>query len=71
MDTGQQANSGRPGTPMALAPLVYTLWQSFLPFDPDDTAWPNRLERCSNAGQKLQAIDRLGDVVVGAGGEGE
>jgi transketolase len=42
MDAVQQANSGHPGTPMALAPLVYTLWQSFLRFDPDDPAWPNR-----------------------------
>ena len=42
MDAVQQANSGHPGTPMALAPLVYTLWQSFLRFDPDDPTWPNR-----------------------------
>src|SRR5436305_14324153 len=42
MDAVQQANSGHPGTPMALAPLVYTLWQDFLRFDPDDPAWPNR-----------------------------
>jgi Transketolase, thiamine diphosphate binding domain len=42
MDAVQQASSGHPGTPMALAPLVYTLWQSFLRFDPDDTTWPNR-----------------------------
>jgi transketolase len=42
MDAVQQANSGHPGTPMALAPVVYTLWQSFLRFDPDDSTWPNR-----------------------------
>jgi transketolase len=42
MDAVQQANSGHPGTPMALAPLVYTLWQNFLRFDPDDPIWPNR-----------------------------
>jgi transketolase len=42
IDAVQQANSGHPGTPMALAPLVYTLWQSFLRFDPDDPTWPNR-----------------------------
>src|ERR1700681_466059 len=42
MDAVQQANSGHPGTPMALAPLGYTLWQSFLRFDPDDPTWPNR-----------------------------
>ena len=42
MDAVQQANSGHPGTPMALAPVVYTLWQEFLRFDPDDPIWPNR-----------------------------
>ena len=42
MDAVQQANSGHPGTPMALAPVIYTLWQEFLRFDPDDPIWPNR-----------------------------
>ena len=42
MDAVQQAESGHPGTPMALAPLVYTIWQDFLRFDPDDPIWPNR-----------------------------
>src|SRR5260370_32829906 len=42
MDAVQQANSGHPGTPMALAPMVYTLWQRFLRFDPEDPIWPNR-----------------------------
>ena len=42
MDAVQKANSGHPGTPMALAPVVYTLWQHFLKFDPDDPLWPNR-----------------------------
>jgi transketolase len=42
MDAVQQAHSGHPGTPMALAPVVYTLWQRFLRFDPDDPIWPNR-----------------------------
>jgi len=42
MDAVQQADSGHPGTPMALAPVVYTLWQSFLRFDPEDPMWPNR-----------------------------
>jgi transketolase len=42
MDAVQQANSGHPGTPMALAPVIYTLWQSFLRFDPGDPIWPNR-----------------------------
>ena len=42
MDAVQAANSGHPGTPMALAPLVYCLWQRFLRFDPEDPIWPNR-----------------------------
>src|SRR5476649_142769 len=42
MDAVQQAGSGHPGTPMALAPLVYTIWQKFLRFDPNDPIWPNR-----------------------------
>ena len=42
MDAVQQAKSGHPGTPMAMAPVVYTLWQRFLRFDPDNPIWPNR-----------------------------
>jgi transketolase len=42
MDAVQQANSGHPGTPMALAPVAYCLWQQFLRFDPQDPIWPNR-----------------------------
>ena len=42
MDAVQQANSGHPGTPMALAPVAYALWQNVLRFDPADPIWPNR-----------------------------
>src|SRR5215469_6117276 len=42
MDAVQAANSGHPGTPMAMAPVAYCLWQRFLRFDPDDPIWPNR-----------------------------
>jgi len=42
IDAVQQANSGHPGTPMAMAPLVYCLWQRVLRFDPADPIWPNR-----------------------------
>ncbi|MDB6022169.1 MAG: transketolase [Pedosphaera sp.] len=42
MDAVQQANSGHPGTPMAMAPVIYVLWQEFLRFDPEDPIWPNR-----------------------------
>ncbi|HYE17961.1 MAG TPA: transketolase [Tepidisphaeraceae bacterium] len=42
MDAVQAANSGHPGTPMALAPVTYQLWQNHLRFDPNDPIWPNR-----------------------------
>jgi transketolase len=42
MDAVQAANSGHPGTPMAMAPVAYWLWQQFLRFDPEDPIWPNR-----------------------------
>ncbi|MFO0779711.1 MAG: transketolase [Nitrospira sp.] len=42
MDAVQQANSGHPGTPMAMAPVAYCLWQRVMQFDPNDPIWPNR-----------------------------
>ncbi len=42
MDAVEKAGSGHPGTPMALAPVIYTLWQRFLRFNPVDPIWPNR-----------------------------
>src|SRR4029434_2411525 len=42
IDAIQQAKSGHPGTPMALAQLVYPLWNHVLRFDPHDPIWPNR-----------------------------
>ncbi|HKD68623.1 MAG TPA: transketolase [Candidatus Binataceae bacterium] len=42
IDAVQAANSGHPGTPMAMAPVVYCLWDRFLRFDPEDPIWPNR-----------------------------
>jgi transketolase len=42
MDAVQQANSGHPGAPMALAPVAYTLWQEVLNYDPAAPLWPNR-----------------------------
>jgi transketolase len=65
MDAVQQANSGHPGTPMALAPVVYTLWQSFLRFDPDDPSWPNRdrfVLSNGHASMLLYAMLHLGGV---------
>ena len=42
IDGVQQANSGHPGAPMGLAPVVYALWQRYLRYDPADPLWPNR-----------------------------
>src|SRR6202000_650146 len=42
IDAVQQAKSGHPGTPMALAPLVYTIWNRTMRFDPKDPIWPGR-----------------------------
>ena len=42
IDAVQQAKSGHPGTPMALAPLVYTIWNRTMRYDPKDPIWPNR-----------------------------
>jgi transketolase len=42
IDAVQKANSGHPGAAMALAPLVYTLWNRIMRFDPADPIWPNR-----------------------------
>jgi transketolase len=42
MDAVEAANSGHPGTPMALAPVAYMLWTRFLEHDPSDPAWPDR-----------------------------
>ncbi len=42
IDAVQAANSGHPGTPMALAPLAYIIWNRVMRFDPKDPIWPNR-----------------------------
>jgi transketolase len=69
IDAIQKANSGHPGTPMAMAPVAYTLWQHFLRFDPSDPIWPNRDRFVLSAGHasmllysllhltKVQAVD--------------
>jgi transketolase len=65
MDAVQKANSGHPGTPMALAPVAYTLWQDFLRFDPADPAWPNRdrfVLSCGHASMLLYALLHLAGV---------
>jgi len=59
IDAVQQAKSGHPGTPMALAPLVYTLWNRVMRFDPKDPIWPDR--------DRLRPVERpcLDAAVVG------
>jgi transketolase len=42
IDAVQQAKSGHPGTPMGFAPVMYTLWNRVMNFDPKDPIWPNR-----------------------------
>jgi transketolase len=42
IDAVQKANSGHPGAPMGLAPVMYSLWQNFLRYDPLNPLWPNR-----------------------------
>lgn len=42
MDAVQKANSGHPGTPMALAPVAFTIWDKFMKFNPKNPDWPNR-----------------------------
>src|SRR5262245_31760437 len=59
MDAVQQANSGHPGTPMALAPLFYTIWNRVLRFDPLDPTWPNRIASGSERSLAVQAHERL------------
>ncbi len=65
MDAVQAAKSGHPGTPMALAPVAYTLWNEVLRFDPDDPTWPARdrfVLSCGHASMLLYALLHLTGV---------
>lgn len=80
MDAVQAANSGHPGTPMALAPLVYCLWQRLLRYDPENPIWMNRDRFVLSAGHASMLLysivhlsgvkavnakyERLGDLSV-------
>ena len=59
MDAVQQANSGHPGTPMAMAPVAYALWQRHLRFDPNDPIWPNRDRFVLSAGHASMLLYSL------------
>ena len=59
MDAVQAANSGHPGTPMALAPVGYYLWQYVLRFDPADPVWPNRDRFVLSAGHASMLLYSL------------
>src|SRR5436309_3121494 len=65
IDAIQRANSGHPGTPMAMAPVAYVIWQRFLRFDPAEPIWPNRDRFVLSAGHAsmlLYALLHLADV---------
>jgi len=59
IDAIQKANSGHPGTPMALAPTAYTLWQRHLRFDPADPIWPGRDRFVLSAGHASMLLYSL------------
>jgi transketolase len=65
MDAVQQANSGHPGTPMALAPLTYSLWTDFLNYDPANPTWIGRdrfVLSCGHASMLLYSVLHLAEV---------
>ncbi len=73
MDAVQKANSGHPGTPMALAPVGYTIWSQFLRYDPAHADWPNRdrfVLSVGHASMLLYALIHLAGIEeIGADGE--
>ena len=71
MDAVQKAESGHPGTPMALAPVGYTLWNKVLRYDPADPQWPNRdrfVLSVGHASMLLYSLIHLAGVKTKAGG---
>ena len=64
-DAVQKAESGHPGTPMAMAPVAYTIWTKFLRYDPADPTWPNRdrfVLSCGHASALLYSMLHLAGV---------
>jgi transketolase len=65
MDAVEAANSGHPGTPMALAPVAYQLWTQQLRYDPAAPHWPNRdryVLSCGHASMLLYALIHLAGI---------
>ena len=65
MDAVEKAKSGHPGTPMALAPVAFTLWNDFLAYDPAHPLWPGRdrfVLSCGHASMLLYALLHLAGV---------
>ncbi|MDZ4779016.1 MAG: transketolase [Planctomycetia bacterium] len=65
MDAVQAANSGHPGTPMALAPVAFAVWTEALRYNPDDPTWPNRdrfVLSCGHASMLLYSVLHLAGV---------
>ena len=69
MDAVEAAKSGHPGTPMALAPVAYTVWRDFLRYDPADPRWPNRdrfVLSCGHASMLLYSLIHLSGIRRGS-----
>jgi transketolase len=65
MDAVEAAKSGHPGTPMALAPVAFTIWRDFLRYDPTDPIWPNRdrfVLSCGHASMLLYSLIHLAGI---------
>jgi transketolase len=65
MDAVEAAKSGHPGTPMALAPVAFTVWKDFLRYDPVDPTWPNRdrfVLSCGHASMLLYSLIHLAGI---------
>ena len=59
MDAVQKANSGHPGTPMAMSPVAYTIWDKFMRFNPQNPDWPNRDRFVLSAGHASMLLYSL------------
>jgi transketolase len=67
MDAVEQAQSGHPGTPMALAPAAYVLWDRYLRYDPTHPDWPDRdrfVLSCGHASMLIYGLLHLSGFAV-------